>query len=191
MDSEFKEVLKKSFDDACLSAQELPQIDLYMDQVLTLFNEGLSKNKRHPQDVLLTKTMVNNYSKEHLIMPIKGKKYSHEQLMQLLCILNMKQNLSLADIKALLSNVESTVQFSFESAYTCALHMKEQMRTELQTLAGRAFENERLEQLEPSEQLLALSLLFSSSATYMRRICENMLDFFLPQESMPDKKISR
>lgn len=188
MDLEFKEVLEKSFDDACLSAKELPQIDLYMDQVLTLFNEGLSKNKRHPQDVMLTKMMVNNYSKKHLIMPIKGKKYSREQLIQLLCILNMKQNLSMADIKTLVSNVESAGEVSFESAYTCAFLMKEQMRTGLQSLAERALESEQLEQLEPCERLLALSLLFSSSATYMRRICENMLDFFLPQESMPDKK---
>ena len=72
----FDEILEQAFRDADLQAADVPRIDLYMDQILTLVDEGLARNKRLPDDKLLTKTMVNNYSKERLIMPVRGKKYS-------------------------------------------------------------------------------------------------------------------
>ena len=43
---------------------------------MTLFDINLADNKRHDDDKLLTKTMINNYSKEGLLKPIKGKKYT-------------------------------------------------------------------------------------------------------------------
>ena len=49
-----------------VTPEEIPNIDLYMDQVLTLFDQCLSGSKRTPEDKLLTKTMVNNYVKEGL-----------------------------------------------------------------------------------------------------------------------------
>ena len=111
----FDEILSAAFADADLSAADVPRIDLYMDQILTLVDEGLAGNKRSAEDKLLTKTMVNNYSKEHLIMPVKGKKYSREQVMQLLCILTLKQQLALSDIKRLVAG--EGAPGGFERAY--------------------------------------------------------------------------
>ena len=43
---------------------EVPNINLYMDQVTTFMDEHLSDSKRHENDKILTKTMINNYTKE-------------------------------------------------------------------------------------------------------------------------------
>ena len=46
---------------------EIPNIDLYMDQVTTFMEEHLQSSKRYPDDKILTKTMINNYAKNHLL----------------------------------------------------------------------------------------------------------------------------
>lgn len=55
---------------------EIPNIDLYMDQVTTFMDTQLSSTKRYEQDKILTKTMINNYAKNHLLPPPVKKKYS-------------------------------------------------------------------------------------------------------------------
>ena len=42
---------------------DIPNIDLYMDQVTTFMEEQLSSTKRYEDDKILTKTMINNYAK--------------------------------------------------------------------------------------------------------------------------------
>lgn len=168
---DFEQMLDTAFHDAELAAADLPRLDLYMDQILTLFDEGLAANKRHPNDRLLTKTMINNYSKERLIMPIKGKKYSGEQLMQLLCILNLKQNLSLADLKTLLVRDEGGV--NFKAAYEASLVMKAVLREKLPALLMETFADADVS--DPAQRL-ALTLALSAGATFFRRACEGVID---------------
>ena len=52
----------------------LPNIDLYMDQVTTFMDCHLEKSKRYPEDKILTKTMINNYTKNNLLPPPDKKK---------------------------------------------------------------------------------------------------------------------
>ena len=164
----FDEILAAAFDDADLSPGEVPRIELYMDQILTLVDEGLTGNKRFPEDKLLTKTMVNNYSKEHLIMPVKGKKYSREQVMQLLCILTLKQQLALSDIKKLMTGV-----IRFEQAYAESLEWKERLKTRLTEVLREEF-SERLD--GGAEHALTAALTLTAAATEMRRVCEGIVD---------------
>ena len=58
---------------------DIPNIDLYMDQVTTFMEEQLHSTKRHNDDKILTKTMINNYAKNNLLPPPVKKKYSKEQ----------------------------------------------------------------------------------------------------------------
>ena len=58
---------------------DIPNIDLYMDQVTTLMDTRLAASKRYPDDKILTKTMINNYTKNHLLPPSDKKKYSRKQ----------------------------------------------------------------------------------------------------------------
>ena len=46
-----------------IKPEEIPGIDLYMDQVTTFMEEHLRSSKRHSEDKILTKTMINNYAK--------------------------------------------------------------------------------------------------------------------------------
>ena len=55
---------------------DVPNIDLYMDQVTTFMDEQLASTKRYPDDKILTKTMINNYTKNNLLPPPVKKKYS-------------------------------------------------------------------------------------------------------------------
>lgn len=81
---------------------DIPNIDLYMDQVTTLMETELSHTKRHEEDKVLTKTMINNYAKNNLLPPPVKKKYSKEHVIVLIFIYYFKNLLSIKDIETLL-----------------------------------------------------------------------------------------
>ena len=83
--------------------EEIPNIDLYMDQVTTFMDEHLSSTKRYDEDKILTKTMINNYSKNNLLPPSVKKKYSKEHVLILIFIYYFKNILSIKDIETLLT----------------------------------------------------------------------------------------
>ena len=76
--------------EASLALDEIPQIDLYMDQVIQLFENKFTDTKRNEDDKVLTKTMINNYAKGKLIFPIHNKKYSKEHLILMSLIYQLK-----------------------------------------------------------------------------------------------------
>ena len=60
-----------------IKTEDIPNIDLYMDQVTTLMDSKLKHATRYPEeDKILTKTMINNYTKNNLLPPPVKKKYS-------------------------------------------------------------------------------------------------------------------
>ena len=70
-----------------INASDIPNIDLYMDQVTTFMEKKLKNTARHPEeDKVLTKTMINNYAKNRLLPPPVKKKYSKEHMLLLLFI---------------------------------------------------------------------------------------------------------
>ena len=82
---------------------EIPNIDLYMDQVTTFMDEQLDSTKRYSDDKILTKTMINNYTKNNLLPPPVKKKYSREHVLILIFIYYFKSILSIKDIETVLS----------------------------------------------------------------------------------------
>ena len=60
--------------------EDLPNIELYMDQVTTFLEEQLKNTKRFEEDKIFTKTMINNYTKNHLLPPSNKKKYSRNHM---------------------------------------------------------------------------------------------------------------
>lgn len=85
-----------------VKSSDIPNIDLYMDQVTTFMEKELESTKRYPDDKILTKTMINNYAKNDLLPPPDKKKYSKEHLMLLSFIYYLKSILSIKDIETLL-----------------------------------------------------------------------------------------
>ena len=82
--------------------EEIPNIDLYMDQVTTFMDEHFSSTKRYTEDKILTKTMINNYTKNNLLPPSVKKKYSREHMLLLILIYYFKNILSIKDIETVL-----------------------------------------------------------------------------------------
>lgn len=102
MDSQLlRELLYANVNTDPLRLEQLPEIDLYMDQVLILLNDALEAGSRHAQEKLLTKTMVQNYTKAKLLQKPKGKKYSRSHVLMLVLIHQLKQTLSMEEIAAL------------------------------------------------------------------------------------------
>ena len=88
-----------------IKPKEIPNIDLYMDQVTTFMEEHLSSSKRYPEDKILTKTMINNYAKNNLLPSPVKKRYSREHLLVLIFIYYFKNILSINDIQTLLNPI--------------------------------------------------------------------------------------
>jgi len=86
---------------------ELPDIELYMDQVITLMGKYLAWLS--PQnEPILTSSMINNYVKIGIIPPPVKKKYSRAQLFRLIIICVMKRVLPINDIAALIETLLET-----------------------------------------------------------------------------------
>lgn len=86
-----------------IKLEDIPNIDLYMDQVTTFMESRLKNTTRNPgEDKILTKTMINNYAKNDLLPPPVKKKYSKEHLILLIFIYYYKGILSINDIQILL-----------------------------------------------------------------------------------------
>ena len=86
---------------------KIPYIDIYMDQVTGIMDEHLKRVKRHEDDKILTKTMINNYTKAKILPPPEKKKYSREHMFLLLFIYYYKGILSLEDLKTILEDVRT------------------------------------------------------------------------------------
>ena len=100
-----KEVLDKLQTMDYVKPESLPNIDLYMDQVTTFMDTQLSSTKRHEEDKILTKTMINNYAKNNLLPPPDKKKYSKDHILTLLFIYYFKSILSISDIQSILNPI--------------------------------------------------------------------------------------
>ena len=106
MKSLLHEVMKNFSGLDYIKPEDIPDIPLYMDQITTFMDSKLENCKRYPEDKILTKTMINNYTKNKLIPPPEKKKYSKEHLILLILVYYLKDFLSIGDIKKLLLPLE-------------------------------------------------------------------------------------
>ncbi len=110
---------------------DIPNIDLYMDQVTTFMDSRLRSRTRNPgDDKILTKTMINNYAKNDLLPPPVKKKYSKEHVLLLIFIYYYKGIMSISDIQTLLKPIteqffQNGQKFNLESIYQEAFGMEE------------------------------------------------------------------
>lgn len=93
-----------------IALEDIPGIDLYMDQVIQLFEKSFGSSTRNDEDKVLTKTMINNYAKGKLFYPIKNKKYSKEHLILISLIYQLKGGLSIQDIKQTLGGISDRAE---------------------------------------------------------------------------------
>ncbi|CAM3845140.1 DUF1836 domain-containing protein [Mesobacillus zeae] len=161
---------------------DIPEIDLYMDQVIQLFENNFKDTRRNEKDKLLTKTMINNYAKGKLFFPIKNKKYSKEHVILISLIYQLKGALSINDIKAALETLnEKLIQGNFDlgSYYEDVLSLQEAgsqaFKKGLQERAEEASSKAASEEDPYLEKLLLILSLANMSSLY-RRAAEKLVD---------------
>lgn len=171
------EVLKNRNLNNKLSLDDMPEIDLYMDQIMQLFENKLNLNKRNEEDKVLTKTMINNYAKAKLLMSINNKKYSKEHLILISFIYEFKGQLSISDIKLLLDNIvqkyENGEEYNLRDLYQIYLEICKEDSKEIEKNIKSKLENYNEESFE--EKFLLIASIISIGNTY-RKIAEVLVD---------------
>lgn len=167
---------------------DVPNIDLYMDQVTTFMDEHLSDVKRYEDDKILTKTMINNYTKNDLLPPPVKKKYSKEHIYVLTFIYYLKNILPISDIQKLLNpltdkffNKEELPDleyiyseiYNMEKAQIASLSKDVVERTQV---AKEAFLDVENEEDKDFLQLFSLVGLLSFDVYMKKNIIESLID---------------
>ena len=107
-----------------VKSEEIPDIDLYMDQVTTFLDEKLKSSARNPkaEEKLVTKTMINNYAKTDVIPAPVRKKYSRDHIFLIIFVYYYKNFLQINDVKTLLDPIRENFldaggDFGIEDVY--------------------------------------------------------------------------
>ncbi len=176
--------------------EEIPNIDLYMDQVTTFMDEHFSSTKRYSEDKILTKTMINNYTKNNLLPPSVKKKYSREHMLLLILIYYFKNILSIKDIETVLEplrekyfSTDSALQLSDIYREVCEMEKSriEPMKASVREAYGKAqssFEN--VPDGEEKNELQLFTFLCSLSFdVYLKKM---MIEKIIDELASKDKK---
>ena len=171
-----------------IKSDEIPNIDLYMDQLTTFMDSRLRDLARNPgEDKVMTKTMINNYAKNDLLPPSVKKKYSKEHVLILLFIYYFKGILSINDIQTLLDPLtgkyfQKEQGFGLEEIYEEVFSLEkgeiERLKKDVSekfAIAGETFEQADGEDKEFLQRFAFICLL--SYDVYMKKlIIEKMID---------------
>ena len=95
--------------------EELPDLDLYLDQIVTILEKYLEPYIGNKEEKIITKTMINNYVKQEVIQPPVKKKYNRTHIAYLFVICILKQIYSINDISQLIKLAIQTC--SIEEGY--------------------------------------------------------------------------
>ena len=179
--------------------EEIPNIDLYMDQVTTFMDEHLSSTRRYSEDKILTKTMINNYSKNNLLPPSVKKKYSQEHVLLLILIYYFKNILSIKDIESVLTPItektfDKEESLDMTSVYEEICQMEKSRIDDLKKDVTNSYElaMDSFSELPPEEkeylQLFAFICNLSFDVYVKKQIIEKMIDDLADADSSAKKK---
>ncbi len=171
---------------------DIPNIDLYMDQVTTFMDKQMASSKRYEEDKVLTKTMINNYAKNNLLPSPEKKKYTKEHLLVLTFIYYFKSFLSIKDIEMLLRPItdryfhtDSKLNLTHIYDEVCSFEkdrihtLKEEFKT-MYASSSETFSEEN-EQDREFLQLFSFICTLSFDVYVKKQIIEKLID------SLPEK----
>ncbi|WP_156288456.1 DUF1836 domain-containing protein [Oceanobacillus salinisoli] len=175
--------------DTYLTIDDIPDLDLYMDQVIQLFEKKYAATKRNEEEKILTKTMINNYAKGKLFFPVKNKKYTKEHIMLISMIYQMKSSLSINDIKKMLSKLNEKItekEFHLEELYKKYVTLNESNVGRFRENSVKINEEVMEEAIDGDDDLYMKQLLLVTAFTHMsnlyRRAAEKLVDEIEEQE---------
>lgn len=198
----FEELIKELAQISYIKPQEIPNIDLYMDQVTTFMDQHLEDTKRYSEDKILTKTMINNYTKNNLLPSPQKKKYSKDHMYLLIFIYYLKNILSITDIHSLLHPLtemffgekgELSLEEIYEEIYQIERGQSYSVSKDIAKKAAAAEETfSQIEKEEEREYLrnFAYACMLSYDIYVKRQMLERLIDEnFAPQaEKEPKEK---
>lgn len=172
-----------------IKPEDIPNIDLYMDQVTTFMDKKLKNTSRSRDDKILTKTMINNYAKNNLLPAPVKKKYSKEHLLILIFIYYYKGILSISDIQSLLNPLterffEKDESFRLEDVYREVFSLEHEQVIELQQdILKRYKESKETFQDAPEDsmeflQMFSFICMLSFDVYVKKLLIEKLIDGF-------------
>ena len=161
---------------------QIPNINLYMDQVTTFMDEHLENSKRYSKDKVLTKTMINNYAKNDLLPPPIRKKYTREHMLLLIFIYYFKNMLSFNDIGSLFSPITEqhfmdSSELSLQDIYEQIFSLEKEQMKRLKEDLIRKYRNVQDMFPDQDEEDRSYLQLFAF-------ICELGFDVYLKKQAM-------
>ena len=185
-----------------IKPEDLPNIDLYMDQVTTFMDSQLAVSKRHPDDKVLTKTMINNYAKNNLLPPPVKKKYSKEHLLALIFIYYFKNILSIGDIQEILNPItdkyfSSDLNFNLEDIYSEVFQLEKTEVLNLQKDIAKKYQTSHQifqdipEKDKADLQEFAFICMLSFDVYVKKQLIEKMIDLKISEREKSDEQISK
>ena len=178
---------------------DIPNIDLYMDQVTTFMEKELASSKRHEDDKILTKTMINNYAKNKLLPPPEKKRYSREHILMLIFIYYFKNILSINDIQTLLTPIaqkyfksmtEKDMTYIYNEVFSMEKEQIESLKKDLLRKYKSAQDTFSDADEEDQENLKRFSFicLLSFDVYVKKMMIEHLIDGMNPTPEQKDKK---
>ncbi len=183
-----------------IDPQEIPDIELYMDQVTTFMSSRLKNSTRNPQeDKVLTKTMINNYAKNDLLPPPVKKKYSKEHVLLLIFIYYYKNIMSINDIQTILKPIadeffQKDEGMRLEDVYNEVFslepeeveRLKEDVKIKFQK-AGTTF-GEAPESEQRFLQMFSFVCMLSFDVYVKKMIIEKLIDIYTEEKKKAEGK---
>ena len=170
--------------DAELKSKEIPAIDLYVDQIINLVASKLSEASERYSGRQLTKTMINNYSKDGIITPVKGKKYTREQVVQILYVYSLKNMLSMGEIKRLLSGAYKIENFGSEEI-TALYDTYEEIKDKTREYSLKLLNDDIIDELslDPSDDADYISIICAlvSMSAHLKNMAQALIDQKFPE----------
>ena len=159
--------------------EKLPDIDLYMDQVITYLERQLLTFQLSSLDKQITSSMINNYVKGEVIPSPTAKRYNKEHLALILEVCLLKKALSISNIKTILDSKYKNTDF----AETYNDFTKEASQTLHNVAADTA---NKLEKIEINDQaaLLDLALKLGLQANANMLIAERIMNYIKIQNDL-------
>ena len=178
-----------------INPESIPNIDLYMDQITTFMDDQLEMSKRREEDKLLTKTMINNYTKNDLLPPPVKKKYSKEHLQCLIFIYYLKNILSISDIHTVLNPITDKYfgnkdGFNLEDIYKEIFDMEKEESTKVLKEFSKKYQiakNTFTDYPEEDQELLqtfSFICLLSFDIYIKKQMIEKMIDDVLSPDNV-------
>jgi hypothetical protein len=158
---EVRQVAKDLSSPDQIQVEDIPKINLYINQLLSFINDNLKFFKRYEDEPMLTKSMINNYSKNEISPPPQKKLYRKLHIMAYALIYQFKQLISLNDMKVLTNRIEHTADL--EKAYRVFLDEQKEAFQFLPDLAEQVIA--KIEGLGLEERKLILPVLLAQILT--------------------------